>query len=299
MLVGARAGSSVRPPVEPETAQWIGPEAGDPTGRRPPRGVHTPSSVGLGHGVAHPVDADGTGQRPSELSGRPIAHGPRRPLAEHPVEIVGDPVDVGVDAVDERPLRAHPGRELPAQRVDALSGARRDAHHPHPVVPAGHLGDETGASNGQPVRGEDARQVVERRRPMLRRDGVDLVEHHQGHAGVAGEAAQVAVVERGVGVLLGIHDPHEHVDDPHEAVDLLAVGGVRRVVVGEVEEDEAVQRRVVDHDVLVHLQPRQEAGHVGAQRRVGREHGRQRARRGRAAHAGRGQLASRQGVERR
>ena len=81
---------------------------------------------------------------------------------------------------------------------------------------------------------------------------------------MAGEAAEVVVVERGVGVLLRIDHPHEHVDDAHEAVDLLAVGDLRRVVVGQVEEHEAVQGRVVDHGLLVDAQPRQQPGRVGA-----------------------------------
>jgi hypothetical protein len=51
-------------------------------------------------------------------------------------------------------------------------------------------------------------------------------------------------VTRGVGVLLRVHDPDQQVGDGDEAVDLGAVDGLDGVVVGQVEQDEAVQGRV-------------------------------------------------------
>ncbi len=48
-------------------------------------------------------------------------------------------------------------------------------------------------------------------------------------------------MEGGVGVLLGVDDPDDGVDEAEDPVDLVAVGGDGRVVVGQVDEDEALE----------------------------------------------------------
>ena len=74
-------------------------------------------------------------------------------------------------------------------------------------------------------------------------------------------------MEGRVGVLLGVDDPHEHVDDAHQSIDLLAVGELGRVVVGEIEQDQAdpgarLQESVVAVAQTAGDQPRQ-GGHGG------------------------------------
>ena len=64
----------------------------------------------------------------------------------------------------------------------------------------------------------------------------------------AGEGLEEAVVDGGVGVLLRVEDPHHHVGELDEPVDLEVVGHLGGVVVGEVEQHDAAHL-----DVLVGL----------------------------------------------
>lgn len=59
-----------------------------------------------------------------------------------------------------------------------------------------------------------------------------------------GQRSQIALVEGRVGVLLGVDDPDHRVDQRQHPVHLVPVAGRRRVVVGQVDEDEALERRV-------------------------------------------------------
>ena len=79
-------------------------------------------------------------------------------------------------------------------------------------------------------------------------------------AGMVGERLQVVVVQRGVRVLLGVDYPHQHVDEFDEPVGLGAMSRDRRIVVGQVDEDETIQHRVVAlHQVTArHVEPVQE-----------------------------------------
>ncbi len=61
---------------------------------------------------------------------------------------------------------------------------------------------------------------------------------------MAGERAQIAFVEGGVGVLLRIDDPDHRVHQGQDPVHLCAVLGGGRVVVGQVDQDEPLQRLV-------------------------------------------------------
>jgi len=70
---------------------------------------------------------------------------------------------------------------------------------------------------------------------------------------VGGQGRQVTVVDRGVGVLLRIEDPDHQIGQPHQPVDLEVVGDLGGVVVGQVEEHDALELLVgptaVEHRV--------------------------------------------------
>ena len=89
-----------------------------------------PSSVGLGHRIGHAVDAERHRPTPGRARGRPIGHRRWAAVAERRVEVVGDPVDVGVDAIDERTVRARPGRRAPGAARRCPRRSRRHAHAP-------------------------------------------------------------------------------------------------------------------------------------------------------------------------
>ena len=88
--------------------------------------------------------------------------------------------------------------------------------------------------------------------------GVDVVEDDQHDVLVGRQRREVAVVDRGVGVLLRVEHPHEHVGELHQPVDLEVVRDLGRVVVGQVEEHDALAARcprlpVDEHRVARHL----------------------------------------------
>ena len=87
---------------------------------------------------------------------------------------------------------------------------------------------------------------------------------------VPGQGTQIAVVQRGVGVLLRVHDPHEQVDELDEAVDLVAVGRLDRVEVREVEQDEARRRTRVEGVAAADPEPVQQRGRHRFAHRGGR-----------------------------
>jgi hypothetical protein len=144
------------------------------------------------------------------------ARGRRRP------EGSGGGVDVGRQPRQGGLAAADPLVDRLAQGVEPLAGARRDGQH----------GDA----------GRQQRPQVVARRGRSATQQVDLVEHDEHRRGVAGERAQVALVQRRVGVLLGIGDPHQEVDEADEPVDLEPVRDLDRVEVREVEQDQAVGR---------------------------------------------------------
>ena len=60
-----------------------------------------------------------------------------------------------------------------------------------------------------------------------------------------GELREVVGVEREVRVLLRVDDPEHDIDEPDQAIGLGPVLGRRRIVVGEIEQDEPVERLLV------------------------------------------------------
>ncbi len=80
---------------------------------------------------------------------------------------------------------------------------------------------------------------------------------------VAGQGPQVALVHGRVGVLLRVEHPHQQVGHLHQPVDLDVVGDLGGVVVGQVEQDQPVERPVaplgVQQAVASHLVPGRDA----------------------------------------
>ena len=119
-----------------------------------------------------------------------------------------------------------------------------------------------------------------------------------------GQRREVAVVDRGVGVLLRVEHPDHQVGELDQPVDLEVVGDLGGVVVGQVEQDDALQRAVllaeVEQRVAHDLVARGDAEVV--QQLVGTllaPHAGGRPRRRRTAYADRGELDTRERVERR
>ncbi len=74
---------------------------------------------------------------------------------------------------------------------------------------------------------------------------VGLVEHHDRDAGVRLELGQVGLVQDPVAVLLRVDHPDHLVDESEQPVHLGPVAALDRVEVGQVEQHEAAQRRLV------------------------------------------------------
>ena len=100
------------------------------------------------------------------------------------------------------------------------------------------------AMTGTPVEAvgvEETADVGEHRLETVGRHRVDVVEQDQHHVAVGGERREVAVVDRGVGVLLRVEDPDHQVGELDQPVDLEVVGHLGGVVVGQVEQHHAAQ----------------------------------------------------------
>ncbi len=91
------------------------------------------------------------------------------------------------------------------------------------------------------VEGEQASYVVDHRLAPVLGHRVDVVEDDDHDARVRGQRREVAVVDRGVGVLLRVEDPDQQVGELDEAVDLEVVGHLGGVVVGQVEQHHALE----------------------------------------------------------
>ncbi len=91
---------------------------------------------------------------------------------------------------------------------------------------------------------EEPAQIVQDLVGGLAGQPVDLVEDHEGDLRVSGEGPQIALVQGGVGVLLRVHHPDHRVDERQHPVHLVAVSSRSRVVVGQVDQDEALERLV-------------------------------------------------------
>ena len=77
---------------------------------------------------------------------------------------------------------------------------------------------------------------------LLRGEQVRLVEHHRDDRGVAGQRGEIAAVHGRVRVLLRVQHPDHQVGHPDQAVGLVRGGRGHRVVVRQVDQDQAAQR---------------------------------------------------------
>ena len=138
---------------------------------------------------------------------------------ERALEIGGEPGDGSVAGGD-------PLREQPAQLRNTVPGARRD--------------DREGKLR-HAVLGEEALHVLAPCSHVGRAEQVGLVEDDRHGRRVRRQWAQVAVVERGVRVLLRLDDPENEVGERDDPLGLDAVRRLDRVEVGQVEQDEPAE----------------------------------------------------------
>jgi hypothetical protein len=134
--------------------------------------------------------------------------------------------DVLAQACPGGRLRPDPGGDRLLQLGDAVAGAGGRGQHRHSLEAV--LRQQTSDVGQQPV-------------AAVRGHLVHVVEHDQHHVAVARQRFEEAVVDGGVGVLLGVQDPHHQIGQPDESFDLEVVADLRRVVVGQVEEHEPLQ----------------------------------------------------------
>ena len=235
-------------PIEVQHAQRIGPEPTQPGGDRPPGGQRPAMPHGLRHRIPHDVDASRLSQRFVELAGAGVGHLLRHPLvAVGLTKVVPRPRYIGCKPGGRGMLALHRRGDGLTQRLDTQAGQRRGR-------------DELRLPQALEV--QQLPQVTHCLSELVAGEPVSLVEHHEHHVGMAGKRLQVVVVQGGVCVLLRVDHPDQHVDQLDQAVDLLAVCGLCGVVVGQIDQDQAVERRVVAlHEVPPwHVQPVEQVG---------------------------------------
>lgn len=207
-----------------------------PAPQAQPRGAAGAARVaapGAFGGLARGGGADGFGEAVGELLAGLLAESD--PAGRHVggAQAVGGGVEVGADAAGGGAALGGELAEAVAEFADAVAGE-------------GGEGEDGGTgfavlAEGDAVLVEEAAQVVEDLVGGVLREPVDLVEDDEGDLGVPGHRAQVPLVEEGVAVLLRVDDPDHGVHVGEDAVDLGAVLGGGRVVVGQVDEDQAVE----------------------------------------------------------
>ena len=162
---------------------------------------------------------------------------PGAPGAAGRVEPAGRGLEVRLEPGPGHLLGRDPSRDLRAELGDAGAVAGADGEHRHLAEPVGD---------------EQAAYVVEHRPAPVLRDRVDVVEHDQHHALVGRVRREVAVVDRGVGVLLRVEHPDQQVGQLDQAVHLEVVRHLGRVVVGQVEQHHPVEGVVAAAAVVEH-----------------------------------------------
>ena len=130
-------------------------------------------------------------------------------------------------------------REAAARRSDTVSASSlRNCSIPAPVT-----AEVTRTPTPRAVPRSRAAGAGHRRSPRpLGAEQVGLVEHDGDHLGVAGQRHQVAPVYRRVRVLLRVEHPDHQVGHPDQPVDLAGRAADHRVVVGQVQQHQAVER---------------------------------------------------------
>ncbi len=151
-------------------------------------------------------------------------------LSAPPAQLCGAGRDVRREACDGRVARGDATGEQGAQLAEAGAGAR---------------GDHEQRRLAKPVGREEPRRVLAPRRHVVRGEQVCLVQDDRHRVGVGSETPEIAVVERGVGVLLRLDDPDEEVGQLDHPVDLQPVRRLDRVEVRQVEKHEALELRAL------------------------------------------------------
>ena len=188
-----------------QPGERIGPELPGPAQQRPAghRGAG-PDGRALDRG-GHRRHAGRRGQRADQALALPAA------------DLAGP--GVVLRAVPLRAPAAAPRTSAVSRSVAARRAATRCASSPRSSATPAPVRAET-ASSGVAVQSlavEQRAQVGQARRCGRGIEPVDLVQHDEQHAGVTGERHQVAVVHRGVGVLLRVEHPHQDVDQRRPA----------------------------------------------------------------------------------
>ena len=105
------------------------------------------------------------------------------------------------------------------------------------------------------------------RSAAVRRQAIGLVEDDDLAVEARDPAPQEPVVEQRVGVLLRVGDPGDGVDARQQLLDGRAVGRLDRVDVGQVEDHDALERRVVVEPPLAGTEPVEERRDAWRRRR--------------------------------
>ena len=168
---------------------------GTPDGERPA------VPVGAFDGAHHAREPGGVRERGDELLAVTPADARRRARRPRPRGAARRRLHVGRQPCQRGLPVADAILDLGAQLLRALAGPRGQAEH-------GYVAEAVVAQHAAEIL---ACAVT------LPGEQVDLVEHHEHRRRVPGERLQVALVQRRVGVLLGVDDPHQQVD--HRARD--------------------------------------------------------------------------------
>lgn len=228
-----RGGTQREPPRRGFTPVLVPAPQPQPGRSARPVGVAQPGPLGR---LARRGGAHGVREPRGELVARVLAEPGAQPRGVHRPQPRGGRVHVGRDPAARGAAFGHELPERLAQFPDAVTGERGDRKHGRArfaVLP-----------EGDAVLVEQPPQIVEHLFGGLPGKPVHLVEDEEHDLRVARHGPQIALVQDGVGVLLRIDDPDDGVDERQDAVDLLTVLHGRRVVVGEVHQNEAAQLRV-------------------------------------------------------
>ena len=263
---------------QPQAPQRVGPQAQEPAPVRPARGERAAPPVRAVH--------------------RPHDGGHARRLLERGHErraIRASDAALAACRRSRRPGAAAAAVTSAASRVAAASrSATRSATTDRSAPRPSWVRADTASTGtpGSPSRSSSAPRSARQDVAVRRLEAVRLVEHDEHRLAVAGQRPQVVLVQRGVGVLLRVDDPHHEIGERDHAVHLEAVLAHDGVEVGQVEQDEPVQ--LVPHAVAArHLEPvEQRVVDAAPDRRA-------RGRRRGPPVAGRGELGAGERVEQR
>jgi hypothetical protein len=152
------------------------------------------------------------------------------PCADQVAEAGQGGVDVAVEPAQRGLPFGHRALQQPAQLDHGRVLDGRGRQHRHAA---------------EAVLVEQPAQVAEDLRQVGGGQPVGLVQDDHGDVLVAVELAQVGLVHHPVRVLLRVDDPDDQVDQAEQPVDLDPVGRLDGVEVGQVEQHQPAQRRLV------------------------------------------------------